>query len=152
VLKTALEQAVAGVIPPLVIALGGMLCALVAYAISFIKSRTKNDKVAGALDRLNEVVSVAVKDAQQRIVGAIKPGDSLSAVLAEAKTTAIATIKSHYGEEGIAELKKILGWEDVDASLSNHVEAQVHDLKMDKAAAGLDSPFLPKPLPLPPAA
>lgn len=151
-MRPALEQILQQLIPPLVVALSGLLCVLIGFATNYIASKTKNAKIQAALNRLDTVVDDAVKSAQQTIIGSIKPGDDLAKSLAEAKAAALASVESHYGPKGIDELKTVLGWDDLEKNLSTKLEAKVHDLKMDKAAAGLDSPYATKtPYPLPPA-
>lgn len=132
-MRQALEQGVVQLLPTLVAVLGSLLCALIGFAITYLKSKTKNAQVLGALDRLDQVTEDAVKDAQQRVVSSVKPGDNLNQVLTEAKASALDSVKSHYGEKGIQELKKVLGWDDVQKNLSTKIEAKVHDLKLEKA-------------------
>jgi hypothetical protein len=142
-MRQALEQGVVQLLPTLVAVLGGLLCALIGYAITYLKSKTTNTKVLGALDRLDQVSEDAVKDAQQRVIGSLKPGDNMNQVLAEAKTSAIDSVKSHYGEKGIEELKKVLGWEDADKNLSTKIEAKVHDLKLERINVPDSAPLKP---------
>jgi hypothetical protein len=54
------------------------------------------------------------------------------------KERAIASVKSHLGPKGIAELAKILGLEagSLDGFLSSKVEAAVHDLRHATLANG----------------
>lgn len=134
-MRQALEQAATQLIPPLVLALSGLLCALVAYASSYFKSKTKNVKVQDAIGRLDSVMEDAVRSAQQSVVSAIKPGDDLSQVLANAKTAALDSVKSHYGPQGITELKKVLGWDDtlLAKNLDTKLESKVHDLKLERS-------------------
>ncbi len=136
-MKPILDQLVVQLMPYVVTALGGLLCALVAYAISFLKSKTKNAKAQSALDRLDQVMEDSVKATQQKVVAAIKPGDNMTQAFADAKAAAIDSAKSHYGPQGIAELKKVLGWDDalLDKNLDTKVEAKVHDMKIETAAA-----------------
>lgn len=137
-MREALSQAVAQLIPPLIVALSGLLCALIAYATSYFRSKLKNTKIQDALDRLDQVAEDAVKDSQQRIIGSIKQGDNLPKMLLEAKSAALDSVMAHYGTKGIDELKKILGWDDIAKNLSTKVEAKVHDLKLERAKAGVD--------------
>jgi len=139
-MRQALEQAGASLIPLLVPIVGGLLSALIAYAITYIKNKTKNSTVLSALDRLDQVAEDAVKDAQQRIVSSIKPNDNLATTLAEAKTSAVDAVKSHYGAKGLEELKKVLGWDDLEKNLSTKIEAKVHDLKMARDTVQAMSP------------
>lgn len=130
--QQVLEKSLIHVIPGLITLLSGLLSALIIYATTSIASRTKNEKVKEALDRLSGVVQDAVKDAQQRIIGAI-PADAtnLEEVLVKAKLTAMDSVKSHYGEKGIKELKTVLGWDDFEKNLSTKIEAAVHDMKLE---------------------
>lgn len=150
-MRQEISQIIQQLIPPLLLALGSLLCVLVGFATNYIASKTKNTKVQQALARLDQVMEDAVKSAQQTVVSSIKPGDDMAKTLAEAKAAALASVESHYGPKGIDELKTVLGWDDLEKNLSTKLEAKVHDLKMDKTAAGLDSPYA-KPAPLPPVA
>lgn len=143
-MRQVLEQAATQLIPPLMVALGGLLCALVAYATSYFRNKTKNAKIQEALDRFDLVAEDAVKDAEQRIIRAIKPGDDLGTVLLSAKAAAVESITSHYGDKGISELKKVLGWDDIQKNISTKIEAKVHDLKAQKTQG---SQAVPPPLP-----
>lgn len=143
-MRQILEQEFTKLIPTILDAIGVLLCALIAYATMYLKSKTKNTKVLGALDRFDQVAEDAVKDAQQRVIGSIKPGDDLKQVLADAKVSAVDSVKAHYGEKGLEELKKILGWDDIQKNLSTKIEAKVHDLKIEKG------PTILTPDPLPP--
>jgi gas vesicle protein len=96
-MKSILDQLGVQVLPLVETALGGLLCALIAMATAYIKSKTTNTKVQGALDRLDQVMEDAVKDTQQRVVSSIKPEDNMSQALADAKAAAIDSVKSHYG-------------------------------------------------------
>lgn len=105
----------------------GFLTVLMWMLVRYIQSKTKNQLVKDALGRLGEVVEVAVKDVQQSFVSKLDTKDPES--LKKAKDAALENIKSHYGEKGINELKKIFGWEDVNKALSSHIEAGVHNIK-----------------------
>lgn len=136
-MKPILDQLVAQLLPIVVTALGGVLIAACGMAVAYLKSKTKNTKVQGALDRLDQVMEDAVKSTQQSIVSSIKPGDTAAQALADAKAAAIASAKSHYGAQGIAELKKVLGWDDIllEKNLSTKLESKVHDMKQSQAPA-----------------
>jgi len=133
-MKTFLETLAAQLLPTLTVALSAALCALVAYATSYLKSKTKNINIAAAFDRFNQVAESAVKDAQQSVIDAAAKDTDPEVVLANAKAAALASIKAHYGEKGMVELKQIFGWDVVDANLSSIVEAKVHDLKLERTA------------------
>ena len=59
-MKTFLETLAAQLLPTLTVALSAALCALVAYATSYLKSKTKNINIAAAFDRFNQVAESAV--------------------------------------------------------------------------------------------
>lgn len=136
-MKMFLETLGAQLLPTLTTAIGAMICALLAYATAYLKSKTKNADVQAALDRFDQVSESAVKDAQQSVIEAAekKDGKTPDEVFTAAKAAALASIKSHYGEKGLSELKKIFGWDDIDKNLSSMVEAKVHDLKLSRTAA-----------------
>lgn len=136
-LKSILDQLGVQVMPLIVTSLGALLCALIGMLTVYVKSKTGNTKVQGAMDRLDQVMEDAVKATQQQVVSAIKPTDNMAQALADAKAAAIASAKAHYGEKGIEELKKILGWDDalLEKNMSTKVEAKVHDLKTETKTA-----------------
>lgn len=136
-LKSIVDQLGVQIMPLVVTALGTLSCALIGMLTVYVKSKTNNTKVQGAMDRFDQVMEDAVKATQQSVVSSIKPGDNMTQALADAKASAIASAKSHYGEKGIEELKKILGWDDalLEKNMSVKVEAKVHDLKTETKAA-----------------
>ncbi len=134
-MKAILAQLAVQLLPYVAAALGALLCILAKEASSYFKSKTTNTKVQGMLDRLDTVMEDAVKSTQQSVVDSIKPGDNLAQALASAKTAALDSVKSHFGEKGLEEVKNVLGWDSVllEKNLSTKLEAKVHDLKLARA-------------------
>jgi hypothetical protein len=124
-------QALSALLPLVVTLLGVLLTALTVY----IQSKVKSQRVNDALDRFDNVVMSAVKEVQQTFVD--KLDDKQPKSLEDAKQAAISAVKSHYGSKGIDELKKVLGWEDADKVLAMKIEEKVHDMKLERASAGI---------------
>lgn len=99
---------------------------------SWIKTKVKNESVAGVLARLSTLAFTVVSEIQQTIVSSL--GDKATKEeLVKARDTAIATLKTHLGPKGIKELMVVLGIttsEAFDKLIVTYVESAVHNLKM----------------------
>jgi hypothetical protein len=121
--------------PQLLEALATVLMAAIGWAsfrlAGYIKAHTKNAQVQGVLLRLNDAVFHAVSSLEQTVVVAAKlsaQDGRLTAVAGAAvKGAAIASIKTHLGKAGVAELQSVLGVkaEALDAFLSDRIETSV---------------------------
>lgn len=103
----------------------------------WIAAKVKNEKMQGMLSRLNDVAIDAVKEVEQTFVSALENPTKEDFV--KARDQALATIKTHMGQRGLSEMKKVLGIEnegDLEKILLNLLESRVHDLKMSKKAVG----------------
>lgn len=125
-LVSALAQPLSDV---LVLAIGAVGVKLVA----FLSAHTKSVKIQTALVRLESVSDSVVREVAQTTVDNLKTASvdgSLS--LAEAKTAATSAYmkakENLGGDKGMANIKKVLGVEDVSALLTTHLEAAVHKL------------------------
>ena len=100
-----------------------------------ISARIQNERLRGALLRLDEVVTTVVKETFQVTVDAIKaaaPDHKLPVgVGAAVKQAALAAIKAQVGPKGLAELGTTLNLteEALDRRLSTKVEAAVYSIK-----------------------
>lgn len=102
----------------------------------FIKAKTKNEALAGALVRLNDVVFTVVKSLNQTVVDGLKAANADGRVtpeeVAKIKADALALVKSHIGPKGLDELLYVFGLKDeaaLDKFVSDKVEAAVGDVK-----------------------
>lgn len=125
----------------------------------FIRAKVGNEYLKGVLVRLDDAVFTAVKAIQQSVVEEIKLASADGKITDEEKRRikdkALATVKSHLGTKGLAELAKILGLDGValDGLLSSKVEAAVHDLRRStQAVNGVAHGGAPVPLAPAPAA
>lgn len=113
-----------------------------AHLSAWIKSKTKNEALAGILVRLNQSVFDGVKAVNQNmanLLGEAKaPGSPGGAKITEAeaaklKAAALDHVKSYWGAKGLGEMAKVLGFggdmAGLDKMLSNKIEAAVGDVK-----------------------
>lgn len=103
-----------------------------AHLGAWIRSKVRNDTVAGVLDRLSQLAINVVQEVQQTVVSSL-PDKADKAALLAARDQALATLKSHLGEKGLRELMIVLGLKDDDAVvrlLLSYIESSVLTLKM----------------------
>lgn len=106
----------------------------------FIRAKVQNEYLKGVLVRLDDAVFTAVKDLQQSVVEQIKAASADGKITDEEKKQikdrALASVKSHLGTKGLAEVAKVLGLEGgaLEGLLSSKVEAAVHDLRRTASA------------------
>jgi hypothetical protein len=118
-----------------------LLTAALAAGVRWLSAHTQSEYLRQALVRLNDTVATAVKDVQQRTVDAIRkdaPDGKISPEqAAKIKADAIAIVKDQLGAKGLTQLATVLGISGgaIDALLGSRIEAAVHDLKEDSAAA-----------------
>lgn len=126
----------------------GVIGWAVAKLAGYLKSKTKNEMLAGALCRLGATVTTAVREAENTLVSAIrdakKPGspggERLTKVEAEQiKAAVLAKVKELWGARGLDELGKVLGLtpEKVDTLIAAKIEEAV---LQDKRAEALANP------------
>lgn len=98
---------------------------------AWIRSKVRNDAVAGVLDRLAQLAFNVVQEVQQTVVSSL-PDRANKAALLAARDQALLTLKSHLGEKGLRELMIVLGLKDDDAVvrlLLSYIESTVLTLK-----------------------
>jgi len=121
-----------GVVIPIV---GLFVLVASAWLPAWIKSKVKNENVAGALDRLSTLVFAVVTEVQQTVVSGLGRKATREELLL-ARDRALATIKTHLGPKGVKELITVLGI-DADAAfdklLITYIESAVHHVKMEGA-------------------
>lgn len=112
------------------------LTALLAWATvqlsGWIKAKVRNEKVAGVLDRLGQLVFHVVQEVEQTVVSALPDKTDKSALLV-ARDQALNTLRSHLGDKGLRELMTVLGLKDDDAVvklLLSYIESAVLTMKM----------------------
>jgi hypothetical protein len=120
---------------PAIVALIGWLGLLLE---KWLRTKIKNEQVQGIMVRLNGVMVDAVKEVEQTYVTNL---DSITPdALTAAKDKALATVKAHLGDKGLAELKYVLGLEQdsaVERLLISVLEARVYDLKNNNLSKGV---------------
>lgn len=101
----------------------------------WIKAKTKNELVGGALQRLSISVIDAVKFLNQTLVNEIKKAKADGVITPEEriliKQACVDAVKSYFGPKGLAELAKILGLSEigVEKLIGDKIEAAVADVK-----------------------
>lgn len=133
---TALSPVIATVLTALLSWIGMKLAQL-------INARVKNERVRGILLRLDDAAITAVNDVQTRTVAALKEASADGTLttddIIKVKSQALAAAKMHLGEDGLQEMKAVLGLtgSDIDAAISSRVEAKVSN---DATMAPKDGP------------
>lgn len=134
---TVLPKLLEAALPLLTVVLGWASVEL----SKFIRAKTKNEALAGALVRLNDVVFTVVKALNQTVVDELRKASADGKVTKEEvekiKATALAQVKSHIGPKGIDELLYVLGLKDeaaLDKFVADKVEAAVGDVKASTPA------------------
>lgn len=124
---------VKGVVLPLV----GLFVAWASMMLpAWIKSKVKNESVAGVIERLTTLAFAVVTEIQQTVVSGL--GDKATVEeLKKARDQAITTLKEHLGPKGIKELMVVLGLpttEAFDKLIVTFIESAVHNLKTSQPA------------------
>lgn len=118
-----------GVIAPALTA----LTAWIAVQLSaWIKTKVRNEKVSGVLERLTQLAFHVVQEVEQTVVSAL-PDKADEAALLAARNQALATLKSHLGEKGLHELMVVFGLKDDDAvvkMLLSFIESAVMTMRL----------------------
>lgn len=121
-----------------------------------IRVKIKHEYLRGILIRLEDSVVTSVKELEQTVVEEIKSASADGKITPDEKKRikekALASVKSHLGTKGLAELATVLGLDGgaIDGFLSSRVEAAVHDLRRASTANGVDATSGPR-LPLAPS-
>jgi hypothetical protein len=121
-----------------------------AHLANWIRSKTKNETLAGIMVRLNESVFESVKAVNEQmkdLIGKAKDPASPGGVKiteAEAKQlkdAALGHVKAYWGKKGMKEMAKVLGFggffglgsdsSGLDKLIANKIEAAVNDVKKD---------------------
>jgi hypothetical protein len=121
----------------------GVLLPIVGIAVTaaslwlplWIKSKVKNESIAGVLERLSTLTFAVVTEVQQTLISGLG-GKATQAELLAARDRALATVKAHLGPKGIKELMTVLGIETTDAFdklVVTFIESAVHHVKTEGA-------------------
>lgn len=141
--------------PEITQALGAVLVSAIVYGVHYLtqwlKTKTKNEKVQGALDMAGDLAATLATEAEQifapELAAALKDGKvdatERAAIQAKMKAAALAKFKALYGEYW----PKVMGFgeEQLAAFLSSKLEAAVFALPSAavKAAADVAAGKLP---------
>lgn len=120
---------VKGVLLPII---GLAITAASLWLPSWVKSKVKNESIAGVLERLTMLAFTVVTEIQQTVVSSLGPKANAEALKA-ARDQAIATVKGHLGPKGVKELMNVLGIKTNDAFdklIVTFIESAVHNLKL----------------------
>jgi hypothetical protein len=116
-----------------VLPIGGVALTWASLKIpGWISSHVKNARAAGILTRLAMLAETVVQEVQQTVVSAMDKDNPPADQLKAARDAALATLKSHLGDEGLKEIEDVLGLTDQDAVvrlLVSFIESAVHTLK-----------------------
>ena len=116
-----------------------LLCALavagIAAATRLLIAHTTNLRVQGILTRLDTASEAAVRQVAQTEADALKAAATNNKLTPEqakaASLRALEIVKANLGDKGLADIKKILGVDDVAALIATHNEAAVHRISAD---------------------
>jgi hypothetical protein len=133
VIQTVGMDVVKGVLVPVI---GMFLVWASAHLPAWIKTKVNNQQAAGVLERLSQLSMAVVQEVEQTVVA--KLGDKADAAsLAAARDQAVATLKSHLGDKGLAEMETVFGLQNQDAAIKmliTFVEQAVHTLNASQAS------------------
>lgn len=121
----------------------GLLSFALVHLVRFVGTKTKSDLLTRAATALRIAVVTAVKEVSQEYISGIKEGRADGKLTAEekarAKQRALAKAKSYLGARGLALLVQGFRLDPggIDAFLGGHIEAAVHDVKLESAAASV---------------
>jgi hypothetical protein len=107
-------------------------------AAELVNAKVKNEYVNGVLHRLDDAVSVAVREVEQVLVAELKAASSDGVLTAperiRAKGAALAAARSYIGFKGLLEIGKILGLkqDELDRLIEARVEAAVYELRSER--------------------
>ena len=121
----------------------------------WLKAKTGNEALSGAMVRLADAVNTAVGELQQTIVNGLKERAADGKLSAEdveqVKRLALAKVVAYLGEHGLEALARQLDMDDhgISALIGAKIEAAVLSMKSPAATPTLP-PFLAGPPPIPP--
>jgi uncharacterized FAD-dependent dehydrogenase len=125
-----LQQVFQQLIPVFETVFAGLLAIALQRATAWMQAHVKDVAMQTALLKLETAVAAVVRETEQTVVADLKTNgapmtpDQRAKVLADA----LATVKTHLGTAGLAEVAKAFSG-SIDAILTSHIEAAVHDLR-----------------------
>lgn len=139
---SAISAQIAG---PLVELLGILVVAAIGAATRLLIAHTANVRIQGVLGRLDLASEAAVRSVAQTEVDALKAATVDGKLTPEqakaASEKAMAIVKANLGDKGVADLKKILGVDDVAALIATHNEAAVHRIAGESLPTTVNAPM-----------
>lgn len=109
------------------------------HLAALLATKTKNSKVRAALTLVSGAVSVAVKSVYQTMRDRMERdhGTLTTADKSALKKAAVESVWRYLGENGLADVQAALGMgqHELDLYISDRVEAQLHDVKVNVLAA-----------------
>ncbi|MFZ5892531.1 MAG: hypothetical protein ACOY0T_15835 [Myxococcota bacterium] len=103
-----------------------------------VDAKVKNEHVAGVLHRLDDAVTVAVREVEQVVVTELKAARSDGILNPDerlrVKGAALAAARSYIGFKGLLEIGKILGLktDELDRLVEARVEAAVYEMRVER--------------------
>lgn len=125
---------------PLVLALLGWLLTTLAMYVRQRTAAMKNQYLAGVLERLDDAVETAVREASQTLVDDMRKAAADGTIskdeAREARDHALGKLKAYMGPKGVAELGRVMALDvgGIDSYLAGKVEAKVNALKGERGA------------------
>lgn len=136
------------VVPALFTAIAAVVTAGGAALVALVKTKTKNETIAGMLDRIIHTVQTVVLDVNGTVkveyLELTKDGDLSAADKARLKAVALDRVKSHLGS-AVALIPAVFGItpEQIDSFLGSHIEAAVESLNRTSRPATPATPANP---------
>lgn len=103
---------------------------LLKYLVSWLKAKTDNEKLQGALDQLNDIVYTTVMDLEQTVRKALSDGKLTDSEKAQIKSLAMSKVQTQL-PKFIADQVKI-GVKDLEAYISSKIEMMVGQMNQGK--------------------
>lgn len=134
---------------PLVLALLGWLLTTLAMYVRQRTAAMKNQYLAGVLERLDDAVETAVREASQTLVDDMRKAAADGTIskdeAREARDHALGKLKAYMGPKGVAELGRVMALDasGIDSYLAGKVEAKVHALKGAQGTLLTTEPVVP---------
>jgi hypothetical protein len=125
----------------LAITLASLLSAYVLNRVQqWLRCKVDNERARGMLLRLTDAVENAVLEVEQTTAEALRnaaeDGHITDEEARNVRQTALTAAKRQLGTRGVAELRKVLGDDEVDELIGGRLEAHLARIKRGVLAAG----------------